>query len=331
MLALLDGVEGGAGPGVLVGSLAALGAAALWAFGSFLFSRAMAPVPGRAALTPAAANLFKNTSAALLFGAIWWGMGHAGPTGTAWISLGISGLLGFAVGDALYFAAFSRCGVQLAALAANLIPPLAALIDFVWFGRALSGLGFVSMGVTLAGIALVVSERPRGRVGEPARDPKQRRIGIAFASLAAAAQAVAIVTGRAGFEGTELLPGTVARLAGGVLGALVIAVAFGVWQRGVRRRGPGPADELRLLARPFVLPALVAALLPACLIGAWVNLPLHSLALGSLAPGVSGVLFATTPLFALPIGMVLGERYGWRTALGTAIAFLGVVGVIRFT
>ncbi len=315
-----------AGGAAFSGAAAGLGAAALWALGSFLFSRAMAPRPGRPRLSPAAANLFKNTSAGLIFAAAWWVLGDAPPAPSAWLSLGLSGFLGFAVGDALYFAAFSRCGVQLAAVAANLIPPLAALIDFLYFGRTLSAAALAAMVVTLAGIGLVVSERPRSGAGRPPPDPRARRTGLWFAALAAVAQAVAIVSGRAGFEGTDLLPGTVARLVGGVSGALVIAVVLGALQRGT-----GTVGELRLLARPFAYRALAWALVPACLVGAWINLPLHSHALGTLAPGVSAILFATTPLFALPIGMALGERYGWRTAVGTAIAFVGVAGVVRFT
>lgn len=318
-----------AGFGPAAGAVGALGAAALWAFGSFLFERAMAPRAGVPAVGPAAANLFKNATATLVLGVAWFALGARGPGAAAWGSLAVSGLLGFAVGDALYFAAFPRCGVQVAALGANLIPPLAALLDWWLFGRTLSALALVGMAVTLGGIALVVTEAPRARAGAVAVDAASRRTGILFAACAAVAQAVAIVAGREGFASSDLLPGTVARLAGGVGGALVIAVVLGLVARARGRPASGPAHELRRLARPFALPRLAWLLVPGCLVGAWLNLPLHSLGLANLDAGISGVLFATTPLFTLPIGLALGHRYGWRTALGTAIAFAGVVCVIQ--
>ncbi len=335
------GARHGAEGAYAFGVAAALGAAALWAFGSHLFQRALVPVPGRARLTPAAANLFKNASAGALFAVAWHFLGQPVPDLDSWLRLMLSGFLGFALGDAMYFAAFPRCGVQLAALCANLIPPLAALLDWALYGQALGGTALACMAVTIGGIALVVSERPRTRHDRPAPDPKVRMAGIALAAGAAACQSVAIVTGRVGFAGAEIVPGTVARLSGGVLGALLLAVLLGLWQRARAARGAaaeridgpvrGPAGELRLLARPFLIGSLAVLLVPACLVGAWLNLPLHSTGIAHLPSGVSAILFATVPLFALPIGLALGERYGLRTALGTAIAFAGVVGVIRFT
>jgi drug/metabolite transporter (DMT)-like permease len=304
--------------------LAGLGSAATWALGSHLFGQSLAR---HRDLSPAAANLFKNASTALLFGLLMALFGWSWPAPQApWLLL--SGFLGFAVGDALYFAAFPRCGVQLAALSANLIPPLAALLGFLWRGTRLSPLGLVGMAITLAGIAWVVTDRSSRGVGVPEVAAGERRRGLCYAGLAALAQSVAIVAGAKGFEGlpmqpSGLLPGTVVRLVGGALGAVVLAVLAGA----IGRQGLAPVAAL---AQPLRRPGLAAALCLPSLIAAWINLPMHSLALATLPEGLAAILFALTPVFTLPIGLALGARYGLRTALGTALAFGGVSLVILY-
>ena len=307
----------------LLGAGAGLASAATWALGSHLFGRVM---QRRQGLSAAAANLFKNAFAALVFVALWGAAGWSGPSGDAIGWLLLSGLLGFAVGDGLYFAAFALCGVQLAALTGNLIPPLAALLGWWLEGLRPSPLAFGSMAVTLLGLALVAAD-PRSRTtARSVPQPRDRWLGLGLASLAALSQAFAIAFGSLGFGDVEpslesLLPGTTWRLAGGVAGAL----AFGSIATVV---GRGRGVRLGALAYPWRRAGIGAALVVPAFVAAVLSLPTHSFALGELAPGTSAVLFATTPLFTLPIGYALGARYGVRTVVGTLVAFTGVWGVV---
>ena len=104
--------------------LAALSAAASWAFASIAFSRLLSH--GR--VSPAAANLFKNGLAAASFFLATLVLGGRWPVGEAWGWLFLSGFLGFSVADALYFAAMTRCGVQAAATVVLLNVPVATLL-----------------------------------------------------------------------------------------------------------------------------------------------------------------------------------------------------------
>jgi drug/metabolite transporter (DMT)-like permease len=58
------------------------------------------------------------------------------------------------------------------------------------------------------------------------------------------------------------------------------------------------------------------------------GLPLFHLGLRGLPSGVAAVLFATTPLFTLPLGAALGERHGARAVAGALLGFAGVAGVV---
>jgi drug/metabolite transporter (DMT)-like permease len=314
-----------AGP-TLWAVLAGLFSAATWAFGSHLFGRALAQ---HRDLAPAAANLFKNGSTAALYALIMLVLGWAWPAAQApWLLL--SGLFGFAIGDALYFAAFPRCGVQLAALSANLVPPLAALLGFFVRGSRLAPLGWLGMAITLLGIAAVVTDRRARGQAVPVVSPRERRVGLLFAGLAAVSQAISIVAGARGFEGLSLdpeglIPGTVVRLVGGAGGAVVLALLASL----LPRSGQQPAP-LYQLSGPLRRRSLALALIVPSAMAAWINLPMHSLALAKLPEGLSSILFALTPVFTLPIGLALGARYGVRTVLGTLLAFAGVALVILY-
>lgn len=304
-----------------VGVLAGLGSAGGWALGSHLFGRALGRHP---TLAPEAANLFKNSLTLLVFASVWGLAGWQLAPDSSMIWLLASGLFGFALGDALYFAALPLCGVQLAALTGTSIPPLAALLGWLMGKPAPSGATFGFMGLVLVGLAIVVTDsRSKTVVGQA--EAGARRRGFLLASLAALAQAFAIASGSYGFGSVEptpagVLPGTCLRLVGGVLGALVIAVMASARHRGALTRLTLPLRRSGL-APALLIPTFVATIL---------NLPLHSYALADLPPGTSAILFATTPLFTLPIGIALGARYGWQTWVGTLLAFAGVAGVIRF-
>lgn len=303
------------------GVVAGLASAAGWAVGSHLFGRALLR---HADLAPQAANLFKNTVTLLVFGTLCGlaGWGPATDGSVPWLL--VSGFFGFALGDALYFAAMPLCGVQLAALTGTSIPPLAALLGWALGKPAPNLETFAFMGLVLCGLAIVVTDSS-GRASTGKHSAKDRRRGFWLGCLAALCQAFAIASGNLGFGSVEptaagVLPGTSLRLAGGVVGALLLALLV----RGPRRAG------LQRLTQPLHRWSLARVLLVPTFVATILNLPLHSYALSDLPPGTSAILFATTPLFTLPVGLALGSRYGWRTWAGTLLAFGGVAGVIRF-
>lgn len=303
---------------ILFACIAALVAAAGWGLGTILFERVL-----RSAANPptaAACNLFKNVLAGSLFAAVAWILGHEFVPREAWGVLLISGALGFAVGDTCTFLALPRCGVQLTALLSNLIPPLAALLAWIFLDESLSLMTLLWMGVVILGVVIVITE------SSPEPEAKTHRgQGIFFGALASLAQAVAIVVGRHGFQGVEIFPGTVTRILGGVGGALILTVLVSLFRR------QSPARELDILTRPLRRPKLATGLIVPTFFAAVLILPLHSFALRGAPGGVAAALLATTPLFTLPLGLLFGTRPTLRTSLGTAIGFVGAVGTIVST
>lgn len=299
-------------------ALAALASAATWAFGSHLFRRALEGAQSVQPPSAAAANLFKNALAFLVFAALLPLAGGAPPETARWPLLALSGVFGFAIGDSLYFAALPLCGVQVAAMLALVQVPAAVGLGWALHGERLPAGALLGAAAVVAGVALVISETPRSS----AVDARRRRAGILFAGAAAVAQAVGVVLGHQAMQGADVLGGTLVRTGGGIAGAFVIATILGLLPR--RRIG----TEIAQLVRPWWDRGARRGLFVAALFGSIVALPLFHYALRALPSGVAAVLFATTPLFTLPLGVAMGERHGLRAVLGALVGFAGVAAVV---
>lgn len=301
----------------LLAAGAALLSAAAWGFGSLLFKRLLAP--GAAGATappaPAALNLFKNTLALAVVGAVWIAEGAAVPDSASVLLLALSGLLGFAIGDSLYMAALPLAGVQTTSMLGQLHVPLAALGAYCFTGHALSLWGLVGMAIVLAGVFGVLLAVP----ASSALAAQAKRQGVLLALIAALVYAANVVIGHHGMQEIPASSGAVVRVSAGMLGAFLVAPMLD-------RRGLVPA--WRELWRPLIEWQLAKRLFVACFFGSAVFLPLFHFAMKTLEPGVAAVLFSTTPLFTLPLGLVMGERHGWRAWVASLLGFGGVYLVV---
>ncbi len=145
------------------GEIAALLTACCWSTNSVLFSLA-----GRRVGSPTV-NIARLAWALIAMVALhvvllgspfpFW----AEPWRFGW--LGISGLIGFALGDAVLFEALVRLGPRLAMLVMTLWPVFATILAWIFLGERLSLGRLGAMGLTLGGIAWVVAEKD-GRTEE---------------------------------------------------------------------------------------------------------------------------------------------------------------------
>lgn len=309
---------------VILAVLAGLGAAFAWGLGCLLFDRAQAR--GAAGVKPPTAagmNLFKNTIACSTFFAASLILGQAMPAGSAVPMLLLSGVVGFALGDSMYFAAFPKAGVQLTAMMGNLTPPLAAVISWLWLGDTFGLATMFWMSIVFMGISLVVMDP----VGVPKRagvdiSKADRRVGIALAFGSALCQAVGIVMAYAAFEDVDVLPGTVLRLAGGIALALPIAMLLG------KAKGEGFAASIAEVTRPLRNRRLFALLIVPTVVATVISLPMHSYCIRGAPAHLSALVLATSPLFILPLGRFFGARHGKLSVLGTLLGFGGLAGVL---
>lgn len=290
-------------PGLPVGEIAALGAAALWAGATVLWTKQMA------VSRPQAMNLFKTALCLPLFLAVAAAVSGPNPfrgvrIDSAFILLA-SGAVGMSLGDTAYFSSLSRIGARRTMMLQTLAPLFAALLALL-AAQPLPGFrGGIGVFLILAGLILVLRERPEGPAG------KKRLAGGVLLSVGAAfCQALGIVLTKHGLEGADLLQASAIRLAGGTAGILLIEAIRGQ-----------AAATIRQALRPPSLGRIIAA----SLMGTFFAFFLFQVGIRFTAPPVAAALTGTSPLFVAPLSIVLlGERMGAGGWIGSVIAVGGV-------
>jgi drug/metabolite transporter (DMT)-like permease len=227
--------------------------------------------------------------------------------GPGWACLLVSVVTSVGIGDTAFFESARALGLARAMTVSTSYPLMAALLALAFFGERITLLVGAGSVVTLAGLGLIVSERAPDRAGAPAGAAGGRERGLALALTAAAAWAVSAILIRRPLEDADPITVQAVRLP---LTALLLWAT--PWARGTLRTLSLHRHAVGW--RVLLLGALTALSAVTYVAG----LKLAGITLGT-------VLSSTSPLFALPIGLVaFGERLTWRATLGAVLATAGV-------
>lgn len=202
------------------GELLSIGSAAAWAAGVILYRRLGETLP------PLTLNFFKNIVVMGLLVPIiaWLYAAHPPAMDAGQIALALlSGALGLAIADTLYFSALNAVGAGRMGVIGNFYSPFVLTLSFAFLGERLNpmqGLGFV---LVSAGV-LLVARPPDGWGGvDSAAQRRGALLGVASIGL----MAIGIVIVKPILERQPLLWVTGLRMLGGLGGMLVIAAVRG--------------------------------------------------------------------------------------------------------
>lgn len=301
------------------GEVAALSAALCWAMSTVMYR------PIGKSLSPLVMNLCKGVIAVCLL-CVTVGVGYV-LTGRSpgemqmgvVVLLAISGVVGIGIGDTAFFEALWHLGSRRALLLGTLAPPLAAVIGLVFLGESMNLWACVGIGLTVAGVAWVITERSEaGRGGRGHAPPGRLWWGVGCGVFFAMTQAVGAVVSRQAMIDTQAdakLTALVRLLAGTAAVLLMMPV---VRRRGRAVRG-GAVKRTPMTRRGWALFFVAVTL------GTFLGIWLQQVALDHTKAGVAQTLQSTSPLFVLPIAAVLGERVSLRAVAGAAVAVGGIV------
>ncbi len=290
------------------GELAALTTGFIWALTSILFAAA-----GRN-VSPVATNLFKTSAATILFALVMLGRdGIPFDTSLGWYRagmLGLSGLLGFAVGDSLLYTGYQYIGTRRALLVMGLNPLLGVWWAWLLLGEKLGLFDFVGMGLALSGTALVIHA---GMRAIPRSGHGRMWLGTAMSFGAAVCQASGALSAKAVLEGVDAFAATEVRVAAGAVALTLYALArgeLGAWIRG-------------LVVRK-VLWRVVAGSILGPFIGVWLMI----YGLQHAPTGIVLTLLALSPVWLLPLGALLQHDAPTKTETAGALIAVGGVAVL---
>ncbi len=297
-----------------LGQVAALLTAVCFSISSLFFT-----VAGRR-FGPLTSNRLRLVMAILLLGIAHWIVYgnplpvYAGLSRWAW--LGVSGIVGLAIGDLFLFTAYVTIGPRLGLLFLSLSPALASILAWLILGETLGVASVIGIVLTLAGIAWVVLESnsnqkiPAGVAGAAAH--KSNLKGILAGLGAAAGQALGVVLAKPGLANNfSPLSGNVIRMS---------AAFLAIWLVTIFQRQVLSTVQQANRQRSGLLYILGGAIF-----GPLLGVSLSLFAIQNTGVGVASTLIALPPIFLLPIGhFVFKERITWRAIAGTLIAVAGV-------
>ncbi|MEQ8675987.1 MAG: DMT family transporter [Aggregatilineales bacterium] len=315
-----------------MGEFAAIGAALAFGFASTLFSlsgRTYGPLLVMQGSVPigllciAILNLL--TSGYLL--------PHDTPLAT-WVWLSLSGANGFWLASICLLNAFKRIGPRLALLIGAVNPILSAVLAWIFLDQSLQAIAIVGILLTIVGISIVVTE---GNIIRDGIDPKEFRLGIIFALIAASLQAGSFVFSTLGLAAiVDPLPANLATLSPtfshihaliplslNPLSASLIRLASATIVLWLLALFQGQLREnLTTLIR---FPVALRYLMGAAVMGTVVGALLVLIALQNAPVGIATTLINLTPIFLIPIGYVIfKERISSRAVVGTLVAMAGI-------
>jgi len=291
----------------LLGELASLATAVLWTGSATFFTiasrRLGSVVLNRARLLLAVVFLLITHTIIL---------GSPLPLGAAphqWLWLGLSGVIGLAIGDAMLFQAYVLIGPRLGMLMMSMAPLISALLALALLGEHLLPIEWFGVLLTVAGIGWVVT-RGSGPLFDPHKPHYIR--GLALGLGASVCQAAGLTLSKLGLgDDLPALSGVAIRMLAGFVA---------LWGWTLVRREVGATFARLSRDRGAMLPAFAGAIVGPFL-GVWLSLIGVQLA----RVGVASTIMALPPVFLLPVShFILKEDINWQAWVGTFVAMAGI-------
>lgn len=225
-----------------------------------------------------------------------------------WMWLGLSGVIGLALGDAFLFQSYVAVGARLGSLLLALAPIFGSIIAWIFFGETLTPLQILGVVLALAGIGWVVMSHEEA--ADTPRGHTQR--GVFFGVMAGLGQAVGLVLSKQGMRG-DFSP-----FQANAIRMLAAAIFIWLWAM-FEKQARATIEIIRKQPKALQLIALGAV------VGPVLGVSASLLAIQHAEIGVASTLMALPPVIVLPISyFVFKEKVGWQGVAGTVLAIVGV-------
>ncbi|MFN7632659.1 MAG: EamA family transporter [Cyanobacteriota bacterium] len=304
-------------------TLAALAAALCWTLATLLWRR----IP--LTLSATQLNLCKTLLAFFLqlplLALVQWPAGQEKPL----LILALSGVVGIAAGDSLFFGALRRLGTQRSLTLMAGGPALTAIAGLVALGEQPRPPQWLGIGLICLAVGLVAGQRPQpgplaatplpwtgltlAQPGPLAATPLPWT-GLTLALAAMACGSAGALLARSALRSGEvpaLLAASV-RLGGATVVLAPALAQLGGW--------PPRASVLPVPRQNLPWPSLVLA----TVLGTSLGILLQQMALAGLPGGLAVALLSTSPVMALPFARLEGDRPGRRGVVAALAATVGV-------
>ncbi len=287
-----------------IGEIAALTAAFFWGCTTFLFELA----GKRVGAFPI--NVWRVLFACFLLSLTLFFQQHlfypveASAHASFW--LGLSGIVGLAIGDGALFFALVTIGPRLATLLLSLAPPLTTIIAWVIMGEHLGWKALMGILLTVTAIIWVVAERTEADMIHGSKTT-----GVIYGLIAALGQGLGVIFAKVGLtDGLDTLSATMLRMFPASIALLLLGFL-------IRQGRP----IINVVKDKKMLGLISIGAIFGPFLGVWLSI----VAVKYTAAGIASTLLATVPVLIIPLDIIINKRLpSWRAVAGTLLAVVGI-------
>ena len=262
-------------------------------------------------LAPFALNLLKNVIGLVLMVATVLVVTPAYPDlpGFSLPLALLSGVLGIAIGDTLYFRGLNAIGAGRMAVAQTMYSPFVILLSVAFLAERLTLWQLAGVAVVLAGIVLATYQRGTTRL-----DAHKLRVGVAYSVTAVFVMAAGVVMAKPLLERHDFFWIVMLRIAGGLVGMLIVVSLQG--------------SAAKLIAEVRAVrhwPQVIVG----SILGTYISMLLWLAGYKYTKASIAAVLNELAAVFMIGLAaLVLKEHVTRRQLAGCALALGGVVLVV---
>lgn len=282
-----------------IGEIAGLGVAVCWTFSALFFEKAGHKI------SSLSVNFIRLLFAIGFLGiTTFFTRGIFFPTdatGYQWFWLGLSGFVGFFLGDLFLFKSYSIIGARTAALMMSLAPMLTAIIGWFFLKESLTFKDIAAIILSVAGIMIAISSR-KMKLNYPLK-------GILLAFGGAVGQAVGLILSKKGMGHYDPVAATQIRALFGLL-------SFGILITVLRRWGKLTTDIKHGDAMKSVTVGAI--------FGPFLGVALGLFAIQQTNTGIAATLMAMVPIFIIvPSAIMFKEKIKPQQVIGAVVSIIG--------
>lgn len=288
-----------------IGEIAALGTAFCWTFTGISFEYAGKKVGSlavnfiRLILGFIFISIFTYLTRGLLL--------PTDSTSFNWIWLGLSGIIGFFLGDLFLFQSYLEIGTRVAMLIMAASPPITALLGFIFMGETITWKGLLGMAITTLGIAVVILSK---ETGEKKIKITHSAKGLTYAFLGALGQSVGLILSKIGMGSYNPFAATQIRIVTGFIGFFILFLLKGNWK-----------DLTVALKDKKAMTGITIG----SIFGPFLGVSLALISLQNTTAGISATITSIMPVLIIPFSIILfKEKVKPKEILGTLISVVGV-------
>ncbi|MBP6609671.1 MAG: DMT family transporter [Paludibacter sp.] len=223
-------------------------------------------------------------------------------TAYQWFWLGLSGFVGFYLGDMVLFKSYLIIGSRTAALIMSFSPMLTAILGWFFLNEKLTALEIIAILVSVTGIVVAISNR-KMKLNIPLK-------GLLLAFGGALGQSGGILLSKKGIGTYDALAATQIRAFFGIIGFIVMITILKRWTK---------------IGTAFTDREGMKAVTIGSIFGPFIGVALALFAIQHTNTGIASTLMALVPIFIIwPSAIMFNEKVKPQQIIGAIISIIGV-------